>query len=82
MAPVEHINMGTLASCVIGTTLMSASANAFNHLLESPYDAQMKRTQSRVLVTNRFSPLHAFTFAGVTSAAGLGVLCMGKEVMY
>lgn len=76
MAPGE-MNWTTLGACALGTALMSASANSFNHLLEAPYDAQMKRTQTRVLVTHRFSPLHALTFAGVTSATGLGVLCTG-----
>ncbi|CAD5226467.1 unnamed protein product [Bursaphelenchus xylophilus] len=76
MAPVP-LDWRTLGYCALGTTLMSASANAFNHLLEAPYDAQMKRTQSRVLVTHRFSPLHAFTFAGVTSVAGATALWLG-----
>ncbi|CAD5219460.1 unnamed protein product [Bursaphelenchus okinawaensis] len=76
MAPVP-LNWSTLGYCALGTTLMSASANAFNHLLEAPYDAQMKRTQSRVLVTNRFSPLHAVSFAGTTSALGATALWIG-----
>jgi protoheme IX farnesyltransferase len=67
----------TFAACTIGTMLMSASANAFNHLLEAPYDAQMKRTQSRVLVVHRFTPLHALTFAGVTSITGASLLWAG-----
>ncbi|VDM62359.1 unnamed protein product [Angiostrongylus costaricensis] len=34
----------------------------------------MKRTQQRVLVVHRFSPLHALSFAGVTGMAGVYAL--------
>lgn len=52
MAPVD-LSLGSLAACSFGTALLSASANTFNHLLEIPYDAQMRRTQSRLLVVHR-----------------------------
>uniref|UniRef100_A0A0K0DMR5 Heme O synthase n=1 Tax=Angiostrongylus cantonensis TaxID=6313 RepID=A0A0K0DMR5_ANGCA len=70
---------GTLQLVVLaflGTALLSSSANACNQLLEAPYDAQMKRTQQRVLVVHRFSPLHALSFAGVTGMAGVYALYM------
>lgn len=41
------------ASCVLGTALLSSAANSLNQMFEVPYDAQMKRTQSRVLVVHR-----------------------------
>ncbi|CAJ0581613.1 unnamed protein product, partial [Mesorhabditis spiculigera] len=68
------IEASTLIACAAGTALLSSAANACNQLLEAPYDAQMKRTQSRVLVVHRFSPLHALTFAGVANAAGFALL--------
>lgn len=52
MAPVD-LSLGPLATCTVGTALLSASANTCNHLLEIPYDAQMRRTQSRLLVMHR-----------------------------
>ncbi|TKR93536.1 hypothetical protein L596_007969 [Steinernema carpocapsae] len=73
MAPGEFV-LSTFAACAVGTALMSSSANACNHLLESPYDAQMKRTQARVLVVHRFTPLHAFTFANVSALGGMALL--------
>lgn len=76
--PPLSIHYPTLAACLIGTTLLSSSANACNHILEAPYDAQMRRTQSRVLVIHRITPLHALSFASVTATAGLGFLCLGK----
>lgn len=63
-------------ACALGTALLSCSANACNQLLEAPYDAQMKRTQQRVLVVHRFSPLHALSFAGITGATGICILYM------
>lgn len=47
-------SLPSFASCVVGTALLSSAANACNQLLEAPYDAQMKRTQNRVLVVHRF----------------------------
>ncbi|KAI1730690.1 ubiA prenyltransferase family domain-containing protein [Ditylenchus destructor] len=71
------ISWPAFGACLAGTALLSASANTCNHLLEAPYDAQMKRTQSRALVIHRISPLHAFAFANATAAVGLGFLCLG-----
>ncbi|KAF1767169.1 hypothetical protein GCK72_007128 [Caenorhabditis remanei] len=73
MAPVP-VAFAPLAAATVGTFLLSSAANSCNQLLEAPYDAQMRRTQSRVLVVHRFSPLHAFTFAGVTGLTGIGLL--------
>ncbi|VDL72800.1 unnamed protein product [Nippostrongylus brasiliensis] len=73
MAPTS-VAVVPLLACTAGTTLLSSAANACNQLLEAPYDAQMKRTQSRVLVVHRFSPLHAMSFAGVAAATGVGAL--------
>lgn len=73
MAPVT-VSLVPLVACAAGTTLLSSAANACNQLLEAPYDAQMKRTQSRVLVVHRFSPLHALSFAGVAAVTGVGTL--------
>lgn len=63
--------------CVVGTALLSASANAINQLLESPYDAQMKRTASRLLVVQRFTPLRAGTFALLSGCTGALTLWFG-----
>lgn len=70
-------SLSTFLACIGGTALLSSAANACNHLLEVPYDAQMKRTQSRVLVVHRITPLHALSFATITATSGLGLLCVG-----
>ncbi|KAL3982608.1 protoheme IX farnesyltransferase [Acanthocheilonema viteae] len=76
MAPVD-LSLGPLVTCTVGTALLSASANTFNHLLETPYDAQMRRTQSRLLVVHRFSPFHAVAFALSTAVIGMATLWIG-----
>jgi protoheme IX farnesyltransferase len=64
----------TLLALTSGTALCSASANALNQLVESPYDAQMPRTRNRPLPTRSVTPLHAATFATVCGTAGVGAL--------
>ena len=46
-APFDPV---TLALVSVGTGLMSCAANSINQFLEVPFDAQMARTKSRVLV--------------------------------
>ena len=64
----------TLLALTAGMTLCSAAANALNQLVESPYDAQMQRTRARPLPSRAVTPLHAFTFASVSAASGVGLL--------
>lgn len=64
----------TLLALTAGMTLCSAAANALNQLVESPYDAQMQRTRARPLPSRSVTPLHAFTFASVSAASGVGLL--------
>ncbi|KAF5273975.1 hypothetical protein FQA39_LY01091 [Lamprigera yunnana] len=67
----------TFLLCMLGTGLMSCSANAVNQFHEVPFDSQMSRTKHRVLVCGRLTPLHAMTFATVSGALGLNVLNFG-----
>lgn len=64
----------TLLALTSGTALCSASANALNQLVESPYDAQMPRTRNRPLPSRLVTPLHAATFAAICGSAGVGAL--------
>jgi heme o synthase len=73
MAPVP-LNAYILGLTTLGTTLTSASANAYNQFLEVPYDSQMNRTKDRVLVRGDLTPLHAFMFATVSGILGLSIL--------
>ncbi|TIB15733.1 hypothetical protein E3P77_00617 [Wallemia ichthyophaga] len=73
---VQH-EVSTLLSTASGVALCSASANAFNQMLEVPLDAQMARTRIRPLCTRLLSPLHAVVFGVVAGVAGVGVLSYG-----
>lgn len=64
----------TLLSMTVGTALCSASANALNQTVESPYDAQMPRTRNRPLPSRSITPLHAASFAAATGLGGVGAL--------
>ncbi len=59
---------------VLGTGLAAVGASTFNQILEVDRDAKMVRTRNRPLPAGRISRGHAFAFALVTTAAGLGVL--------
>lgn len=63
-----------LLSTAAGTALCSASANAFNHVQEIPFDAQMARTRTRPLVRRAIGPLHATCFGIATGIAGPALL--------
>lgn len=67
-----HLN--TFLWAGIGTGLCSSSANALNQWLEVPFDSQMNRTQNRVLVRARLSPLHVVMFGATAGLLGLSVL--------
>ncbi|KPJ07911.1 Protoheme IX farnesyltransferase, mitochondrial [Papilio machaon] len=76
LAPAPF-NFTTFALCAVGTGLVSSAANSINQYHEVPFDAQMSRTKYRVLVKGLLEPVHAISFAAVTSATGLGVLYFG-----
>jgi protoheme IX farnesyltransferase len=59
---------------LLGTGLAVVGAAAFNQLLEIDRDAKMRRTRNRPLPAGAISRTHAFLFALVATAAGLGIL--------
>ncbi|KAJ3060148.1 Protoheme IX farnesyltransferase, mitochondrial [Podochytrium sp. JEL0797] len=63
-----------LLATTAGTGLCVTSANSLNQWIEAPYDAQMKRTRLRVLVTHSISGLHAFSFGIASGLAGVATL--------
>ncbi|KAF1933975.1 protoheme IX farnesyltransferase mitochondrial precursor [Didymella exigua CBS 183.55] len=67
----------TLLFLTTGTALCSASANAFNMLMEPKFDAQMSRTRNRPLVRKLISTRGAVVFAVACGVAGTGALLFG-----
>ncbi|CAG5011928.1 unnamed protein product [Parnassius apollo] len=76
LAPAPF-NFTTFALCAVGTGLVSSAANSINQYHEVPFDAQMTRTKNRVLVKGLLEPVHAISFAAITSASGLSILYFG-----
>ncbi|KAF9698808.1 hypothetical protein EKO04_003237 [Ascochyta lentis] len=67
----------TLLFLTTGTALCSASANAFNMLMEPKFDAQMSRTRNRPLVRKLISTRGAVVFAIACGIVGTGALYYG-----
>ena len=67
----------TLAFLLAGTTLSSASANAFNMFVEPAHDGKMSRTRNRPLVRGLISSRGAFIFALASGIAGIVTLNYG-----
>ena len=64
---------GRLFITLVGTLLVASGTATLNQLMERRYDAQMRRTANRPLVSGRLSSREAFWFGLALSAAG-GVL--------
>ncbi|CAE7205076.1 hypothetical protein CFE70_008551 [Pyrenophora teres f. teres 0-1] len=67
----------TLFFLTSGTALCSASANAFNMIMEPAHDAKMSRTRNRPLVRKLISPRGAIVFAVACGLVGTGALYYG-----
>eukprot|EP00730_Choanoeca_flexa_P001502 TRINITY_DN10663_c0_g1_i3.p1 TRINITY_DN10663_c0_g1~~TRINITY_DN10663_c0_g1_i3.p1 ORF type:complete len:300 (+),score=19.91 TRINITY_DN10663_c0_g1_i3:967-1866(+) len=70
----DWMNFGVTA---LGTGLCVAAANTYNQWIEIPYDAQMKRTRNRPLVSGEISPFHAWSFGTLCGLSGVGILAAG-----
>ena len=70
LAPGEHsFWIGVFTT--VATTILVASANAFNCYLEREHDARMKRTEDRPFATGKISPKFALGFYGFFAAAAV-----------
>lgn len=63
-----------LIPTTIGTSLCVASANVLNQFMESPFDAQMKRTRNRPIVGWIVTPWRAFLFGSTLGVSGVSIL--------
>ena len=70
--------VGAVATAV-GTALCSASANSFNHMFESPYDAQTSK-QDRPFPSGAMTYSQGFGFALGCGVTGVGVLAAGANI--
>jgi protoheme IX farnesyltransferase len=69
----------TLLHTIVGTGLIASGTAALNQWMERRYDAHMKRTRNRPLVTGTVSVAGAFWFAVALSVAGYLELALGAN---
>jgi protoheme IX farnesyltransferase len=66
---------------VLGTTLVASGASSLNQLIESRYDAQMRRTAQRPLPSKRISHAHALSFGILLSVVGVVYLTVATNLL-
>ncbi len=66
--------LGLLFPALSGIALLSASAAAYNHILDQRIDALMARTRHRPLVRQKISQLNALIFATTLGIIGMYIL--------
>ncbi|MGH9502573.1 MAG: heme o synthase [Terriglobales bacterium] len=64
------LRVGRLLVTLVGTLLVASGTATFNQLMERRYDARMRRTANRPLVSGRVSAREAFWFGLSLSTAG------------
>src|SRR5580692_5789666 len=69
-ASLAHFPWTSLVHTLIGTVLVASGAATLNQLIELPFDAQMRRTARRPLVSGRIEPSHALWFGISLSIIG------------
>jgi heme o synthase len=68
------LDLGRLASMLVGTGLVAAGASTLNMLLERRTDALMRRTQNRPLPAGRLRPLEALAWGAILTVSGIAFL--------
>lgn len=66
----------SLLHTIIGTVLVASGAATLNQLIEMRFDAQMRRTARRPLVSKKIEPLHALWFGILVSTVGASYLAV------
>lgn len=74
------VGLAVLIHLIIGTALVAAGTNGFNHLLEREVDGRMARTSGRPIPTGRVSPREAAVFSAVTGIAGIAYLALAVNL--
>ena len=66
---------------LLGTVCVASGAATLNQLIELQYDAQMRRTARRPLVSGRIAPLHALLFGVLLSVCGVVYLAISTNAL-
>lgn len=82
-APVSltHFPWPTFVHTLIGTVLVASGAAALNQVIEFRFDAQMRRTARRPLVSRTIEPFHALWFGISLSIIGVLYLAVTTNAL-
>jgi heme o synthase len=69
-ASFAHFPWASLLHSVVGTVLVASGAATLNQLIELRFDAEMRRTARRPLVSRKIEPTHALWFGISLSVIG------------
>src|SRR5215470_10908146 len=74
-----HFQWMQFLHTLLGTILVASGAATLNQLIELRYDAQMRRTARRPLVSGRIAPSHALWFGVLLSVFGVVYLAISTN---
>ncbi len=74
LASRAGINWADFFICLVGLSLVMASACVFNNYADREMDAKMERTKNRALVSGKISPKAALIFGQALWLLGFGIL--------
>ena len=80
-AEVSHFPLMAFLHTLVATVLVASGAATLNQLIELEYDAQMRRTARRPLVSGRIAPSHALWFGVLLSVFGVVYLAISTNVL-
>jgi protoheme IX farnesyltransferase len=80
-ASFAHFPWGSLLHTLVGSVLVASGAATFNQLIELRFDAQMRRTARRPLVSGRIEPSHALWFGISLSVIGVIYLAVTTNAL-
>jgi heme o synthase len=79
-AALAHFPWMLFVHTLLGTVFVASGAATLNQLIELQYDAQMRRTARRPLVSGRIAPAHALWFGVSLSVSGVVYLAIATNV--
>jgi heme o synthase len=74
-----HFLWSQFLHMLLGTVLVASGAATLNQLIELPYDAQMRRTARRPLVSGRIAPSRALWFGVLLAFFGVVYLALSTN---
>jgi len=76
-----HFMWSQFLHMLLGTVLVAGGAATLNQLIELPYDAQMRRTARRPLVSGRIAPSRALWFGVLLAFFGVVYLALSTNAL-